>query len=84
MGDMRIGHEVIVIPNDGPAPAIDCTPMNGDELPESVIISYFDNSLFPLIRNVLRLSSNGGEGRKPTTLSYFCFPGDMAREYLKM
>jgi hypothetical protein len=74
MGNVRIGHEVVIMADNRLFSASDSAPVYGHEFPEYVIVPDLHARLFPFVRDVLGFGPDGRKRGKPTIPSDLCFP----------
>jgi hypothetical protein len=71
MANMRVSHEIIIIPDNSLPSGLDCPPVNSYEFSENISIPDLNQCVFPSISNVLRFCSDGRIWRKMAVFSYF-------------
>ena len=70
MGDVGIGHEIVVVADDrDPGPAWSVARWIVDEFPEDVPVADPDPGRLALVPDVLRLAADGDERGKPVVRS---------------
>jgi hypothetical protein len=76
MGDMRIGHDVVIVPDKRQAPSFNRPSVDGYEFAEHVPVADFHPRFFAFVPDVLGFRADGRERRKTAVRTDLREPSD--------